>query len=104
MKKYGLHGQLKANAGQGDQLATILLEAARLMATARGCHLYLVSKGLEDPDAVWITEVWDRKEDHDNSLQIEGVGELISRAWPLLAAPPQHRMELEVPGGRGLGE
>ena len=77
MHKYGLHGKLTATAGNGEKLASILLEAAeRLVSTAKGCRLYMVSKDHSDPDAVWITEAWDSKEDHDNSLQVAGVGSL----------------------------
>jgi len=75
--KYGLFGSLKAVAGQGDELATILL-AAELVSTAPGCLIYLVSRDVHDDTLIWINEVWDREEDHDNSLHIAGVRELIS--------------------------
>lgn len=102
MNKYGLHGKLKATAGNGDKLSSILLEASRLVATAKGCHLYLVSKDNKDTDAVWVTEVWDNKEDHDNSLKVAGVKELISQAMPILDGPPEKGQELEVLGGAGI--
>jgi hypothetical protein len=51
---------------------------------------------------VWVTEVWDSKEDDDNSLHVEGVRALISRAMPLLAGQPEKGQELEVIGGAGL--
>jgi quinol monooxygenase YgiN len=101
-KKYGLHGKLQATEGKGEPLAAILLKAAQLVATAKGCHLYLVSEDQNDRDAVWITEVWDSKEDHDNSLHLEGVRELIAQAIPLLAGPPQKGQELVILGGTGI--
>jgi quinol monooxygenase YgiN len=57
MYKYGLHGKLKATKGNGDFLASILLKASKLVETAKGCHLYLVSKDKNEPDNIWITEV-----------------------------------------------
>ena len=102
MNKYGLHGKLKATTGNGDQLANILLEAARLVSTAKGCHLYLVSKDKNDADAIWVTEVWDSKEDHDNSLKADEVKALIARAFPLLDGMPEKGQELEVLGGAGI--
>ncbi len=102
MNKYGLHGKLKATAGNGEKLSSILLKAANLVSTAKGCRLYIVSKDKEDEDAVWVTEVWDSKEDHDNSLKVEGVRELISQAMPLLNGMPQKGQELEVLGGAGI--
>ena len=103
MNKYGLHGKLTATAGNGDKLAAILLEAWRLVSTAKGCRLYMVSKDNTDPEAVWITEAWDSKEDHDNSLQVAGVKELISQAMPLLNGRPEKGQELEILGGAGIG-
>lgn len=102
MNKYGLQGKLKATEGNGDKLASILLDASRLVSTAKGCHLYLVSKDPNDRETVYITEVWESREDHDNSLKVEGVRELISQAMPILAGPPQKGQELEVLGGSGL--
>lgn len=103
MNKYGLHGKLSATAGNGDKLASILLEAAKLVSTAKGCHVYMVSKDHSDEDAVWVTEAWDSKEDHDNSLQVAGVKELISQAMPLLNGRPEKGQELEILGGAGIG-
>ena len=103
MNKYGLHGKLTATAGNGDKLAAILLEASRLVSTAKGCRLYMVSKDNTDPEAVWITEAWDSKDDHDSSLQVAGVKELISQAMPLLNGRPEKGQELEIMGGAGIG-
>lgn len=103
MTKYGLHGKLTATAGNADKLASILLEAAKLVSTAKGCRLYMVSKDHSDEDAVWVTEAWDSKEDHDNSLQVAGVKELISQAMPLLNGRPEKGQELEILGGAGIG-
>lgn len=98
MSKYGLHGKLKATTGNGDELASILQQASTLMTAANGCHLYLVSKDIQNGDVVWITEVWDTKDDHDNSLSLPGVRELISKAIPILDGQPEKGTELEVIG------
>jgi quinol monooxygenase YgiN len=73
--KYGLHGKLKATAGNGEKLAAILLKASQLVATAKGCHLYVVSRDKNEQEVVWVTEIWDSKEDHGNSLKVAGVRE-----------------------------
>lgn len=102
MKKYGLHGNLKATPGKGAELAAILLQASQLVATAKGCQLYYISRTTDAPDTIWITEVWDSQADHDASLQVPGVRELIGQAMPILAAPPQAGQILEVLGGFGV--
>ncbi len=87
MARFGLHGSLLATPGQRDLLVAHMLEAARLMQDAPGCELYLVSTADTDDDdaAVWITEVWRTEADHDASLSLPGVPELIGRARPLIA-------------------
>jgi len=100
--KYGLYGKLQAQAGKGKELSEILLKAARLMENAKGCILYIVNKTAENPDGVYVIEVWDSKEDHDNSLKLPGVRELITQAMPILDGKPEG-ITLEVLGGKGLG-
>lgn len=99
MSKYGLHGKHKALDGKGEVLTSILLDASQLMSKAKGCDLYVVSMDVNNTDCIWITEVWDSKEDHDNSLNIRGVKELISRALPILDGTPEKGQELVVLGG-----
>jgi len=96
MNKYLLQGKLTAKEGQRQSLAEILIKASKLMATAKGCHLYAVALDEQYPNSVYITEIWDSKEDHDNSLKVEGVRELIMTAMPILEGQPQKGQELEI--------
>lgn len=100
--KYLLHGRLIAKENKTGELAGILLEASKLIAAAKGCHLYVVGKEANDSNAVWITEIWDSKEDHDKSLNVEGVRELIMKAMPILEGAPQKGQEIELLGGYGV--
>lgn len=99
---YLLQGKLIAKAGERDRLAAILLEAAALMEQATGCKLYAVATDIGNSDAVHITEIWASQADHDASLNVTGVRELIQRAMPLLSAPPQKGQEYTVLGGWGI--
>jgi quinol monooxygenase YgiN len=96
MPKYLLHGSLSAKENHQKELSQILVEASKLMQTAKGCELYTVSLDPNDKQQVWITEIWTTKEDHDNSLSVAGVRELITQAMPLLANPPTKGQELEI--------
>lgn len=102
MNKYLLHGKLTARQWHRDELATLLMEASKLVSAAQGCKLYVVSLDKTDINSVYITEIWDNKEDHDNSLNVEGVKELIAKAIPLLEGNPSKGQELEVLGGAGI--
>ncbi|MFC0426678.1 putative quinol monooxygenase [Chryseobacterium scophthalmum] len=97
--QYLLHGKLTAKAGQRNELANILLKASELVSTAKGCKLYAISKDENDTNAVYVTEIWDSKEDHDNSLKVEEVRELIMSAMPILDGQPTKGQELEILGG-----
>jgi quinol monooxygenase YgiN len=99
---YLLHGKLTAKPEHADELANILLEASNLVSTAKGCKLYVIGKDQNDLNAVYVTEIWDTKDDHDNSLKVEGVKELIMKAMPILDGQPTKGQELEILGGAGL--
>ncbi|UBM59800.1 antibiotic biosynthesis monooxygenase [Marinilongibacter aquaticus] len=102
MHKYQLHGKFKVHAENRERLAEILLEAAQLVSQAKGCLLYTIAIDPNDAEAVWVSEVWENKADHDNSLQFPGVRELIMQAMPLLDGPPEKGQELELLGGFGI--
>ncbi|WP_294226785.1 putative quinol monooxygenase [uncultured Chryseobacterium sp.] len=100
--KYLLHGKLTAKACKQKELADILVQASQLVSTAKGCQLYVVSYSKEDKTSVYVTEIWDSKIDHDNSLKVEGIRELIMKAMPILDGPPMKGQELEILGGVGI--
>ena len=99
---YLLQGKLDATEGNAGQLSQILIEASKLVSTAKGCKLYIVGKDDKENNSVYVTEIWESKEDHDNSLNVEGVKELIMKAMPLLNGQPQKGQELNILGGFGI--
>jgi quinol monooxygenase YgiN len=102
MKKYFLHGKLIAKQGHRNELADILINASKLVSTAKGCKLYVIGLDNNDDSSVFVTEIWESKEDHDNSLKVEGVKELIMKAIPILDGQPTKGQELEIIGGAGI--
>jgi quinol monooxygenase YgiN len=99
---YLLHGKLTAKAGHRDELANILLDASKLVSTVKGCKVYVIGKAQDDLYSIYVTEIWENKEDHDNSLKVEGVRELITKALPIIDGQPQKGQELEIIGGTGI--
>lgn len=75
--------------------------SSQLVSIAKGCQLYVVSYDKEDKASVYITEIWDSKTYHDNSLKVEGVRELIMKAMPILAEQPTKGQKLEILEGVG---
>ncbi|MGM8363806.1 putative quinol monooxygenase [Flavobacterium sp. ARAG 55.4] len=99
---YLLHGKLTAKSGHQEEVTTILLEASKLVSTSKGCKVYVIGKDENDQNSVYVTEIWDSKDDHDNSLNVEGVKELIMKVMPKLDGQPTKGQELEILGGAGI--
>ena len=95
---YGLIGKMTATPGQRDALAEILL---RGIAAMPGCLSYIVAADPAEPDALWITEVWDSAASHQASLALPSVQAAIAAARPIIAGF-SHRTETRPVGGTGL--
>ena len=95
---YGLIGKFLAAPGKREELVAIMLEGSVPMA---GCLSYVIARDPASDDGIWITEVWDNKENHVASLGIPEVKATIARAMPLIAGFGE-RFETEPLGGVGL--
>jgi quinol monooxygenase YgiN len=94
---YGLIGRIIAVPGQRDRLAALLAGIGEM----EGCRSYVVAADADDPDALWVTEVWDSAEAHHGSLSLPHVQEAIERGRGLIASFGQ-RFETRPVGGLGL--
>jgi quinol monooxygenase YgiN len=92
---FGLIGKLRAVPGKRDQLAAILAEGT---GTMPGCRSYVVALDPDEPDALWITEVWDDEKAHRASLDLPAVRDAITRGRPLIAGFDLHQTTLPVSG------
>jgi quinol monooxygenase YgiN len=79
---YGLIGQMLVTPGNRDALIAILAEGTGAMP---GCLSYIIAKDSEDADAIWITEVWDSKDNHAASLKLPAVQAAIAKGRPMIA-------------------
>ena len=76
---YGLIGQMKVAPDKREDIIALLAGATRDMA---GNIAYLIAEDLEDDSSIWITEVWQTKTDHANSLKLPSVQDAIAKARP----------------------
>ena len=95
---YGLIGKITAAAGRRDALAGILIDGTGSMP---GCLSYVVAADAADPDALWVTEVWDNQASHQASLQLPAVQAAIAKGRPLIAGF-SNRVETTPLGGHGV--
>ncbi|BCL28782.1 putative quinol monooxygenase [Streptomyces aurantiacus] len=97
---YGLVSKFPTQPGKSRDLADRLLQAAKLLERDPGCIHYLVSTS-DEPDTVWVLELWTDKPAHDASLEPEDIRTLVQQARPLIAGIPE-QTHLTVHGGKGL--
>lgn len=95
---YGLIGKINVVPGQRDALIAILVEGISGMP---GCLSYIVAKDSTDPNAIWVTEVWERQESHQESLSLPTVQQAITLGRPLITGFGE-RFETIPVGGQGL--
>jgi quinol monooxygenase YgiN len=100
MSKFGLCTKFTTHEGQRDSLVDVLLEAASGMESVEGCELYVVNIPDNEPDSVWVTEIWSDPSAHQASLSLEDAKVLIQRARPLIAGVEQ--IKLRPVGGKGF--
>ncbi|NEN80958.1 putative quinol monooxygenase [Paenibacillus elgii] len=84
MSKYAMFGKLTAHPGKREELAKMMLEADMLN-DMEGCIYYILHEAEDEPDVLWITELWESQEAHAASLKNEKVRELIGRCRHLIA-------------------
>jgi quinol monooxygenase YgiN len=65
-----------------------------------GCLSYVVAAAAE-PDALWVTEVWESQTRHQASLQLPAVQAVIAEGRPLIASF-SNRVETAPIGGHGI--
>jgi len=97
---YGYLGTMRARPGLRDEVVQTLVGGADAL-TEAGCRLYLVSVSADDPDCIWVNEVWGSKEAHDASLHLPEVRAAIAETMPKLTGEFTSQ-ELHVVGGLGV--
>ncbi len=85
MSKYAMFGKLTAHPGKREELAKMMLESSETLKGMEGCIYYILHEAEENPDDLWITELWESQEAHAASLKNDKVLAVISRCRPLIA-------------------
>lgn len=99
MGHFGLFGKFIVKAEDRDVLVDLLLEAAEALQALKDCMVYHVSVSEEEPESVFVYEVWKDQQAHEASLSLEAVQVLIRRAKPLIK-DMKRISTLEIKGGK----
>jgi quinol monooxygenase YgiN len=78
----------------------ILLESGKLFDDNPACLLYLVSESIDDPDVIWVTDLWTNEQEHAESLARPEFKPFIAEAMSLLAGRPE-QIKIHPVGGKG---
>ncbi|MFA5607555.1 MAG: putative quinol monooxygenase [Leucobacter sp.] len=76
-------GTLGVQPGRRDEVVAILTRLNPDLASA-GCLLYEVGTSVDEPDTVFVAELWETADAHQASLQLERVRAAIAEAMPML--------------------
>jgi quinol monooxygenase YgiN len=97
---YGKQVRFTARHGRGDALAEHLIAAGEDLKAETGCLLFLTSRTPDNPDVVWLTEVWVSEAAHDEVTQRERARQAREEGAALVDGV-QETM-LDVLGGKGV--
>ncbi|MEN3746989.1 putative quinol monooxygenase [Sphingomonas sp. HF-S3] len=98
VERHGLIGKMKAQPGKRAELIAILSAGTRAMP---GCLAYVIAEDVKDADGIWVTEVWETKQHHADSLKLPEVQGAIAQGRPMIAGFETH-VETRPVGGVGL--
>jgi quinol monooxygenase YgiN len=99
--KYGYQGTMRTKPGRRDEVVALLLRDVEALRDA-GCESYVVGVAADEPDTIYVTEVWQSGEHHAASLRLPSAKAAIAAAMPLLTGEFTSR-ELDIVGGLGVG-
>jgi quinol monooxygenase YgiN len=100
----GRYVRLTAQPGHGEELGGLLVSVAESVRGTPGCRLYVINRATDDPDVIWVTELWDSQEAVDESLRVlqtEAGRTRLAEVMGHVAGPPE-RTDLIPLGGVGL--
>lgn len=100
MEKVARYARSKAKPGRGEEVARRLLAAADSLRANPACELYLVSRQADDPDTVWVTELWRSQAELDRV--IEGLRGSPDASAVMALVDDWQMIELELAGGKGV--
>jgi quinol monooxygenase YgiN len=98
---YGLLNKLTAKPDARQRVVEILLESGKPFDDNPACLLYLVSESTDDPNLVWVTDLWTSQEEHTEALRAPELRPFVEEAMQLLEGMPE-QMEIRPVGGKGL--
>lgn len=86
---FSVFGRMTALPGRRDELIAVLLDGFRASGEDGGLLTYSINTAFDDPDTIWLTQLWVDKAAHDATTRSEPVAAVSSRIPALLARQPE---------------
>lgn len=86
---FSVYGRMKAQPGRRDELIAVLLAGFRAGGDESGLLHYSINIAFDDPDTIWLTQLWRDKDAHDVTTRSEPVAAVSRQVPPLLAQQPE---------------
>jgi quinol monooxygenase YgiN len=99
---YALLNKLTAKPGRRDDVVKILIESAKMFDDNDACLMYLVGEAVDDPNVIWVTDLWTSGEEHAAALKAPELRPYVERAMPMLEGMPE-QLEVRPRGGKAAG-
>jgi len=98
---FALLNRLTAKPGQRGRVVDILVESGALFDANPACLLYLVSESADDPNLIWVVDLWTSEEAHAEALTAPELRPFVEQAMPLLEGMPE-QIPVRPVGGKGV--
>jgi len=98
---YSLLNRLTTKPGQRTRVINLLIESGQFFEDNPACLLYLVTESADDPNLIWVIDLWTSEETHADALKAPELRPFIEQAMPMLEGMPE-QVELRPVSGIGL--
>ncbi|MQY19827.1 putative quinol monooxygenase [Nocardia macrotermitis] len=85
---FSVFGRMTALPGRRAEVIALIKESASAGGADSGLLTYSINTALDDPDAIWVTELWTDRESHDATTRSAPVAAVTRRFLELLAEQP----------------
>lgn len=99
---FALLNRLTAKPGQRGRVVEILLESGKLFDDNSACQLYLVAESADDPNLIWVADLWTSEQAHAKALEAPELRPFVQECMPLLEGMPE-QIKVRPAGGKILG-
>ena len=83
--KFSVYGRMTAQPGQREVLIERFRDVLRIGVS--GLQWCSINTVLDDPDAIWVTQIWTDKAAHDTATRSDPVVSATERVMALVAGP-----------------